>query len=409
MAAPFDISRLETGMMMESSQEGSASKRVVASAITLQHAIQNRTKNIQPHTPASCASQLPRPCSSRLAATQQDRPYDVDEFAKDPPKDGTVLYLAYGSNLSSEKFKGDRGITPLTQINVQVPKLRMTFDLPGIPYAEPCFANSARRDPDSDARGRDAGSEKTPLLSKQRKGKGYRKDRWHKGLIGVVYEVTAEDYAHIIATEGGGASYQDILVDCYPLPTSNPRDPVPQNPDTTPFKAHTLFAPAVPEGEEPPKDGGRFQRPDPSYAQASARYLKLITDGAAECELPFEYQEYLRSIRPFTITKNRQRLGQFVFTAVWVPIVFALFALSRLVAGKNGTVPGWMKKLLSAVFQAAWTSYDRFFKPLFGEGERTIGDNVDHEEDLSEELAEKARSGHEASLEKATAHGNRPM
>ncbi|EME79940.1 uncharacterized protein MYCFIDRAFT_141603, partial [Pseudocercospora fijiensis CIRAD86] len=291
-------------------------------------------------------------------------------------KNETVLYLAYGSNLSNETFRGKRGIKPLSQINVQVPELRLTFDLPGIPYVEPCFANSAKRDPEKDAEGmgtwgRCGKDEKSPLLDNSSR----RREKWHKGLIGVVYEVTAADYAHIIATEGGGSSYKDILIDCFPLPTASPWDPVPQNPNTEPFKAHTLFAPAIPPGEEPPKDGGRFQRPDTEYAQPSARYLKLITDGAAECNLPCEYQDYLQALQPYTPTTTMQRLGQFVFLTVWGPLIFFVLLGGEIFTGKDGQLPAWLKELTAALFKAVWASYDGFFKPLFGDGERTIDDD----------------------------------
>ena len=291
---------------------------------------------------------------------------------------GTVLYLAYGSNLSNETFRGNRGIKPLSQVNVQVPSLRLTFDLPGLPYAEPCFANTGRRDPANDPpRKTSLSKEEFELPSQHDTHEKYRKNRWHKGLIGVVYEVTPEDYAHIIATEGGGASYHDILVECHPFNSSDPAESIPQNPKTPSFKAHTLFAPAMEPGEEPPKDGGRFQRPDTSYAQASARYLKLLTDGAAECGLPYEYQDYLQSLHPFTVTTQKQRMGLFIFTSIWQPFIILIFALGRLFADEKGILPPWLKFLTAALFKAVWVSYDKFFKPLFGDGERSIPDGGD--------------------------------
>ena len=376
-----------------------STNRAAISAYTCSHAIQDRTLQSQPQSSDSRRSrQLRRPCDSRLAATHDDRPYDVVSFTKHS-KEETVLYLAYGSNLAYEKFQDPkgRGIKPLAQINVQVPALRMTFDLPGIPYIEPCFANSAIRSSKDKSPRRDGENEKSPLLESNSTDQDYRKDRWQKGLIGVVYEVTAADYAHIIATEGGGASYKDILVDCYPL-GSDPRDTVPQDPKTTPFKAHTLFAPAVPDGEAPPKDGGRFQRPDQAFAQASARYLKLITDGAEECELPFEYQEYLHSLHAFTITTMRQRLGMAVMLTTWVPLVLLLFQVSKLFADKDGILPEWLKGVLGTVFRAVWISYDLVLKPLFGEGERTIDDIDDGKEE---------RLGNDPDVEKATVSRNR--
>lgn len=291
------------------------------------------------------------------------------------------MYLAYGSNLSNETFRGNRGIKPLSQINVQVPSLRLTFDLPGIPYAEPCFANTGSRDPDHDPAKPppQAGfSEKSPLLGcETHENEGYRKDRWHKGLVGVVYEVTAKDYAHIIATEGGGSSYHDILVDCHPFASSDPTVPVPQNPTLPAFKAHTLFAPATPPGSDPPKDGGRFQRPDMSYAQPSARYLKLMTDGADECGLPYEYQEYLNAIRTYTITSSKQRIGQFIFLGIWLPIVAFVFSVGPMFLDDKGRQPLWLREFSGAIFKAIWGSYDSFFEPVFGDGERTITDGGD--------------------------------
>jgi hypothetical protein len=243
-------------------------------------------------------------------------------------------------------------------MNVVVPELRMTFDLPGIPYAEPCFANSALRDTSGGGR-----------KQKEVQPEGYHKDRWKKGMVGVVYEVTPSDYAHIIATEGGGSSYKDILVTCYPVSSEGE---VPEVPTTEAFKSHTLFAPAVqaPKPGEPPAVG-RFQRPDPGYAQASARYLKLLTDGADEHNIPQEYKDYLHGLRSYTITTQGQRLGQFVLLSFWAPFILLMFALNRLYQDDKGRSPKWLAFLSNAIFTSVWTSYDNVFKPIFGDGERT--------------------------------------
>lgn len=331
------------------------------------------TSNKRKHH-ADKAIQATARASYRLAELS---PHDLQAYAGQSESErGTVLYLGYGSNLSNETFRGNRGIKPISQVNVQVPSLRLTFDLPGLPYAEPCFANSGARDPENDPPREtgDVEDEKTPLLAQKLSKDKYRKDRWHKGLIGVVYEVTPEDYAHIIQTEGGGSSYHDIVVDCHPFAPGDLKAPVPQNPTLPSFKAHTLFAPASPAGEDPPKDGGRFQRPDTSYAQPSARYLKLMTDGAAELGLPYEYQDYLHALRPYTITQNKQRIGQFVLLGVWAPMIVFVFAMGRMFADDRGRLPPWLVELSGAIFKAVWASYDNFFRQTFGDGERTVTD-----------------------------------
>jgi hypothetical protein len=311
---------------------------------------------------------LPQPSRERLDASLGDAPIDTEKLVSEQAsltqeKEKTVLYLAYGSNLCNETFRGVRGIRPLSQVNVLVPTLRLTFDLPGIPYSEPCFANTALRIPDAPPSPQSA---------------DYHKDRWQKGLVGVVYEVTLRDYAHIIATEGAGSAYHDILVECYVLPSSST---VPTTPDSPPFKAHTLFAPIV---STTPHATERTTRPDPSYAQASARYLKLITDGAMERELPAEYQTYLHELRPYTITTKRQAVGKALFMAIWIPIIMAIFALSRQLQDDKGRAPKWLAAFSALAFKSMWMCYDSVFKGAFGDGERTTGD---------EEVVRTARSG----------------
>jgi len=349
----------------------------------LQHVQEVDAPSYQHHQAGDSSKRLPYPSEQRKLQSLNETAFDTETFAGDVNAKAsggseTVLYLAYGSNLSAETFLGKRGIKPLAQVNVLVPELVMTFDLPGIPYAEPCFANTRYRKTSITDHPATVNNETGPLLKTEGPPK-YHKDRWKKGLVGVVYEVTREDYAHIIATEGGGASYQDVVVDCYVLPTSRT---VPEKPSTPPFKAHTLFSPAIPPtppGAPPPKSGGRISRPDPSYAQASARYLKLITDGADEHNLPEEYKEYLHDLQPYTITTDRQRLGQFIFLAIWAPIITLLFSMQKLFAGKDGRAPPWLAELLGAMFKAVWASYDAFFFKLFGDGERTISRDEDEE------------------------------
>lgn len=317
---------------------------------------------------------LPSPSKRRKLDSLQERPYNLSsptlqQLSKDPSQPSTIFYLAYGSNLSSETFKGKRGIHPISQTNVVVPELVMTFDLAGLPYLEPCFANTRYRSsppPPSSSSDPEKASSPPPTNPPS-----YHKTRWHKGLVGVVYEVTPTDFSHIIATEGGGASYQDVLVTCYTLPPST--SIVPSLPTTEPFKAHTLYTPLSPPGTSPPKGSraGRFSRPDPNYAQPSARYLKLITDGADEHALPLEYKTYLHQLRPYTTTSQKQRLGAFVFGMIWVPFIQLVIGLNARYADEKGRAPRWLVTLIGAIFTGMWKSYDGFFKWLFGDGERT--------------------------------------
>lgn len=344
-----------------------------------------------------------------------------------PTTPSSVLYLAYGSNLCAETFLGVRGIRPLSRVSVSAPTLDLTFDLAGLPYLEPCFANTAPRKVPGLPDPRDPPSKPPkvppfppPRTSNADEGGAYNGEtsarrpgelKWTKGLVGVVYEVTPEDYATIVATEGGGASYANILVPCFPLP---PRMSVPEKPPIElpkPFFAHTLYAPPLPKDFPPdsehPGDGDRGSqsracedtaslrdttsdepsephkkkwywrflarpvRPNPSYAQPSARYLKLITDGAREHELPDDYQRYLLSLHNYTITNWRQRVASW-FLMAFLLLFFAVYMLfGKRLADDKGRLPVWLAATIATMFNLLWMGYDKIMKPIFGDGERT--------------------------------------
>ncbi|CAK7237110.1 hypothetical protein SCUCBS95973_009836 [Sporothrix curviconia] len=343
-------------------------------------------------------------------------------FASSPPlpsqesKEPTVLYLAYGSNMAAATFEGTRKIKPLSAVTVSAPTLRLTFDLPGLPYREPCFANTAFRKPPKSpvpipAPPGPPGPIKPPKAetAKAETAEAGRAKRtsagdpvWDGPLYGVVYEVTRDDYARIIATEGGGASYQDVLVPCFVVA---PRMGVPEKPalpvPVRPFLAHTLCAPMLPS--EPPSDEPHGNahgnddddddddswfarhwkaflkwtamrgRPNPDYAQPSARYLGLLTAGAAEHELPQAYQDWLASLQPYTITSRRQTIGSLLLILAFLPFILVLVAVNWLPKkkGSTGRMSPAMMVAMGAFFKSIWWLYDHVFKPVFGDGERT--------------------------------------
>ncbi|KAM0207252.1 hypothetical protein ACHAQD_001144 [Fusarium lateritium] len=328
------------------------------------------TQRPEPKKYPSIAS-IPRTSAERLAQAAEDHVVD-----RDHPAPKTYLYLAYGSNLCAETFLGVRGIRPLSQVNVSVPTLELTFNLPGIPYREPCFANvDYRKLPEKPKL-----PPKVPLPPFEPPQPPHSDQiQWDEGLIGVVYEVTEEDYSTIIRTEGGGAGYKEIVVPCIPLPpkVSIPEKPYPDIP--RPFMSRTLFAPQIPDKDLPDdprkhKWWYRFligpQR-EPGYAQASVRYMKLLKDGAKEHELPDGYQRWLHSMQPYTLTTMRQRIGAYLFIFFGGLLFSMIILLSKIFADKSGKIPQWLAVAMTATFSVAWMVYDNFFKPIFGNGERT--------------------------------------
>lgn len=263
-----------------------------------------------------------------------------------------MLYLAYGSNLNRATFEGRRGIKPISATIVCVPELRLEFNLPGIAYLEPRFANVrfVTEKPE--------GMKATVLLPRGYRD-GQEDDDPEPPLVGVVYEVTPTDFATIIATEGGGASYQDVLVDCFPISSS------PSPSSAEPLRAHTLLAPrsATRQGS----------------AQASARYLGLIAAGAAQHNLPLSYRNHIARYRPYQTTSVGQSIGRVFFMGLWLPVVFCVFGLSRVVQGPGGRAPAWAAGLTKTLFATMWWTYDRGFKQVFGDGESTVDERVEVE------------------------------
>ncbi|KAL2183892.1 hypothetical protein L209DRAFT_757192 [Thermothelomyces heterothallicus CBS 203.75] len=368
-------------------------------------------------------SSIPRTPAARLSEPDAaptpfpSDPIPAESFNQNAPvKPKTVLYLAYGSNMSAETFLGMRGIRPLSQVNVAAPSLELVFDLPGLPYREPCFANTALRKlpgktpgfPPSARDDDDAANDR--FDESARRSPVWNKPVWNKGLYGVVYEVTTDDYAKIVATEGGGAGYHDILVPCFVLPPSVRVPEKPAIPDPPkPFLAHTLYAPRLPNNNDDDDssnnddDNGKdkknnktnnngdkadtrsprrptwlsrlltpVQRPDPSYAQPSARYLKLLVDGAREHDLPHDYQAYLGALQPYTRTTRRQQWGHVLFLGFWAPLLLLLMIAGRKLADERGRSPAWVVAATTVMANLVWMSYDCVGKSVFGDGERTV-------------------------------------
>ena len=320
--------------------------------------------------------QPPRRKKERLPEYRPPQQTDSDV----PYQPENILYLAYGSNLCHATFEGGRGIRPLSSANVWVPELELTFDLPGIPYSEPCFANTRfqkrNRTPSSEEDAH-AATERTALLANDvnpsEKAPTATNLGWDEGLVGVVYEVTRDDFAHIVATEGGGSSYRDIEVVCHLLPRSGigsdddegSKTAVdPKSEDAT-FVAHTLLAPDSALHRNGP------HRPR-NWAQPSPRYLGLLKTGAAEHGLPKTYRTWLAGLQPYVATSARQEVGKWLMVATWFPLILTLFTLQRATADASGRSRPWVAALVKRVFASVWLTYDWVYRPLFGEGERTV-------------------------------------
>ncbi|KAJ5509895.1 hypothetical protein LT330_007210 [Penicillium expansum] len=108
-----------------------------------------------------------------------------------------IWYFAYGSNMRSSVMKR-RGITALDAKVVVVSSHYLTFDIFGIPYAEPSFASIAA-----------FVSEKVTILQTASPAGWTVVPAAH----GVAYLLTPADYRQLVISEGGGVAYDEIEVD----------------------------------------------------------------------------------------------------------------------------------------------------------------------------------------------------
>jgi gliotoxin/aspirochlorine biosynthesis gamma-glutamylcyclotransferase len=119
--------------------------------------------------------------------------------------DVLVWYLAYGSNMSSAKFTGSRGIVPLASARVRVPGWILAFNIPGLPYSEPSFTSIVPRTPASGLRTDRNGLSGIELRNQT------------PCVLGVAYLLSKEQYVKVIGSEGGGIAYDDIGVEAEPV------------------------------------------------------------------------------------------------------------------------------------------------------------------------------------------------
>ncbi|PSN67000.1 hypothetical protein BS50DRAFT_634441 [Corynespora cassiicola Philippines] len=233
-----------------------------------------------------------------------------------------VWYFAYGSNMSRSKFTGSRGIRPIQVARARIPGWTLTTEIPGTPYSEPAYTSIRPITGTDDAKTRE--------------------------VIGVAYLITAEQYVHLVASEGGGIAYADIAVPAVPVMDEDSRMTGEK------FVVRTL---------------GTILRRDPG-ASPSARYMKLLTDGAADAKLPDEYRQYLHSIRKYEPPQNLKcKIGAMLFLAFWHPVMLLVEKMALGSLGPDGNAPAGVGQVVRFVVYLMWAWHDCVHAPIWGRGD----------------------------------------
>lgn len=240
-----------------------------------------------------------------------------------------IWYLAYGSNMSTEKFTRGRGIIPLATARVRVPDWILAFNIPGLPYSEPTFTSVIPRDPSA------------------------KSDWCIPDVLGVAYLITQDQYVRVLGSEGGGIAYDDIEVEAVPVEKQDADVIGPK------IKVRTL--------------GSAMERIP--WPKPSRRYMNIILAGSSEVKMPEMYQRYLESINVYEPPERRRtKAGAALFLRFWGPVMAIMEKITNATIREDGYAPGFVIWLVRFIMAVIWFTHDVFFAPLFGRGD---GNNLE--------------------------------
>ncbi|KAH9864490.1 hypothetical protein J1614_010424, partial [Plenodomus biglobosus] len=242
----------------------------------------------------------------------------------------TIWYFAYGSNMSSSKFTGSRGIHPIKIARAKIPGWTLTTEIPGTPYSEPAYTSIR------------------PIT-----GTDHPKTR---EVLGVAYLITAEQFVHLVASEGGGIAYADIAVHAVPVTKKD------EEMTGGKFMVRTL---------------GTILRRVPG-SSPSVRYMELLTDGAANAELPEEYCQYLHHIHTYEPRHDlRHKIGAMLFLVFWYPVMLLVEKMALASLRPDGNAPAGVGQIVRFVVYVMWAWHDCVHAPIWGRGDGMIAMSCD--------------------------------
>lgn len=145
----------------------------------------------------------------------------------------SLWYFAFGSNMSSKLFRGQRNMHPTSEESAVLHGYKLVFDHPGLPIFEPAFAN-VQMDQQST-------------------------------VCGVLYHMTRIEMEKLCKLEGGGA-YQNLELEVIGAKSG-------------PQTAHVFWTPNT----------------GITHLKPSRRYLDILICGAKEHHLPDEWVTHLQA------------------------------------------------------------------------------------------------------------------
>lgn len=246
-----------------------------------------------------------------------------------------------------------REITPLQAQAVVVSSHTLTFDIFGIPCAEPAFASIA-------------------AYSDKRHEAAARPAYQHSQVPpvhGVAYLLTRDDYRRLVLSEGSGVGYDEIEVEAFPLSETG----------YTPGKGimvHTLKAkyPFRPNRAPSLRYMVRFRSSlSPLYFSVVTRFQTLLIEGATENGLPEPYIQYLKSLPTFSPGQSTWgALGSSLFLGFFARAVRVLAFSTKLIVNEKGHCPRPLGTVIVWFYWGMWAWHDHVHARLWGRGDGGI-------------------------------------
>ncbi|KAJ2341773.1 hypothetical protein GGH91_003742 [Coemansia sp. RSA 2671] len=235
--------------------------------------------------------------------------------------------------MSSKVLSGRRQVFPVESCPVTVHDYQLTFDMAGLPYWEPGFGAIKPVCPQE-------ATDKARLLADSRMPIGC-----HVGapLHCIAHLITKKELDHIVNTEGGNGNpdigYQLVNIQC----------------ET--YGGKQIVGVSLVD----------INTASTGYCP-SARYHKIVLDGAIEHGLSPSYIKRLEAVTPYTAKTPGQKVAKYVFLAIGLPLSLPvlIFAVAGLAFGIK--VPRPVSIYGELVKRAMWVLHDWIFAPLLGSG-----------------------------------------
>ncbi|DBA92029.1 TPA: hypothetical protein ACH3X2_003910 [Trebouxia sp. C0005] len=163
---------------------------------------------------------------------------------------------------------------------------------------------------------------------------------------GVVHQITQEDMAQIVRTEGGGGSgHHGYYLESVPCEMYNGQIVQALTLLTHPNSRHHQVEPALP----------------------SERYLKILQKGAKQHNLSGEYQVYLQALQHYQPSSRGQLVGRWIVLNTFGRAL--KFFMIRIMPKVKNPFASWLThEVLANYILVMWWLHDYIMEPALGSG-----------------------------------------